>query len=513
VNFDFYSSKFLTKVLIMNFNKSVLVNFSIQLLTISLLVGCGGSGGSSGASSSSSTATAAFTGPISGIGSIVVNGIRFETVGVSVADSDDIYGTTSFNSSLALGMTVALGGDVDETASTGTPSKIRVVGGVRGKVSALTGTTISTLNGQTVNVDSNTVYAGLRTTFASIAVNDYVEIYGVTQTNGDFLATRVVSSSSLTQTNKLAIRGTIDSIPSATTYVVRTSSTATVTVACDPSATPACSLRPSGATLTAASGSTAGTPVRVVASDTTSLSVGVLTAVKVQSLSPEQLTAFSGVNASYSKIKGYTSQIGSDWYVGGVKVTGYSFTSVGQFVEVKGTWSGTVLQALKVETENDRTTGGTAYKNEFYGAVSGKNGNTFVVQGITVDASAATFSGGTLAGLANGDYVEVKGSLNNGSLTAVKVEVKNTSNASSSGAFAGAKFEVYGTVSSWTAVGNTFTLTALNSAGGVYTALASSATIAGTVANGSVVEAKGYLDGNQQFVITKLEVKDPNFRD
>jgi len=488
---------------------------SIQLLALASLVACGGGGGgSASALSTSTTAKAAFSGPIAGIGSIVVNGVRFETVGVTVEDSDDIYGSSAFNSSLTLGMTVALGGDVDETALTGTPTKIRVIGGIRGKVSALTGTTITTLNGQTVNVDSNTVYAGLRANLASLSPNnDYVEIYGIPQANGDFLATRVVSSSSLTQSNKLAIRGTIDSIPSANSYVVRTSSTATVSVACDPNATPACSIRPSGATLVAASGSVAGTPVRVVAADTTSLNGSVLTAVKIQSLSPEQLTAFSGVTASYAKIKGYTTQIGSDWYVGGIKVTGYTFASVGQFVEVKGTWAGSVLQATKVETESDRAIGGSAYKNEFYGAVSGKSGNTFVVQGVTVDASSATFSGGTLSALSNGDYVEVKGSLSNGTLTAVKVEVKNTTNASSSGAFAGAKFEVYGTVSNWSAVGSTFTLTALNAAGGTYTALASNASISGTVANGSVIEAKGYLDSNQQFVISKLEVKDSNFRD
>jgi len=376
--------------------------FSIQLVSLLLLTSCGGGGGSGSGLVSSSTATAAFSGPIAGIGSIVVNGVRFETVGVTVEDSDDIYGSTAFKNSLSLGMTVALGGDVDETALTGTPTKIRVIGGIRGKVSAFTGTTITTLNGQTVTVDSNTVYAGLRTNLAGIALNDYVEIYGVTQATGDFLATRVVSSSSLSQSNKLSIRGTIDSIPSANNYVVRTSSTTTVNVLCDPNATPACSLRPSGATLVAASGSVAGTPVRVVAADTTSLSGGVLTAVKIQSLSPDQLTAFSGVNATYAKIKGYTSQIGSDWYVGGIKVTGYTFTTVGQYVEVKGTWSGSVLQASKVETESDRSVGGSSYKNEFYGKVSGKSGNTFIVQGITVDATSATISGGTLTGLADG---------------------------------------------------------------------------------------------------------------
>lgn len=484
---------------------------TIQLIALLLLASCGGGGdsGRSTAIASSSKVTAAFAGPIAGIGSIVVNGVRFETVGVSVEDSDDIYGSTAFNSSLALGMTVALGGDVDETALTGSPSKIRVIGGPRGQVSVIPVTTITTLSGQVVTLDSTTVYAGLRTNLASIAINDFVEIYGIAQANGDFLATRVVSSVSLTPTNKLAIRGTIDSIPSANNYVVRTSSTATVTVVC---ATPSCLVRPSGATLTAASGGVAGTPVRVVATDTTSLSGGILTAVKIQSLSPDQLTAFTGVNSTFAKIKGYATQVGSDWYVGGVKVTGYSFSS-GNFVEVKGTWLGSVLQATKVETESSRKINGNSYKNEFYGAVSGLSGNTFVVQGVTVDASTASFTGGTLASIANGTYVEVKGSLSGGSLTAVNVEIKNATNETSIGTFGGAKFEVYGTVSGWTSAGNTFTITAFHAAGKTYTALASSATISGTVANASVIEAKGYLNTNQQFVVTKLEVKNSGFTD
>jgi hypothetical protein len=482
----------------------------MSLTCIAAIVGCGG--GSGGSASLGSNSTAAYSGPIAGLGSIVVNGVRFETVGVGVEDSDDIYGTQTFKNSLSLGMTVALAGSVDETSKTGSPSKIRVVGGVRGKVSATTATSISTLNGQTVLVDTSTVYAGLRSTLASLAVNDYVEIYGVTQSNGDFLATRVVSSASITAPNKLAIRGTIDSIPSANRYVVRTSSTTTVTVACDSAATPACLIKPSGVTLVATTSTVAGTPVRVIAADTTSLSAGVLTAVKIQSLSQDQLTNFTGVTPAYTKIKGYTSLVGTDWYVGSTKVTGLTFTA-GQFVEVKGTMVNGVLQATTVETESNRTVNNVPYKNELYGAVSAKSGNTFTVQGVSVDASTATFTGGTLAALANGNYVEIKGTVSNGVLTAITVDIKSSTSPSSNTIFANAQFEVYGTVSGWTNASAAFTLTTLNASSVVYNAIASNANISGTVANGSVVEVKGYLDNNQQLVISKVEVKDSTFRE
>ena len=482
----------------------------VAALMLGALSACGG-GGSGSASTSGSTYTASYAGPIAGLGSIVVNGVRFETVGVTVEDSDDIYGTTKYSKSLDLGMTVALGGDVDESAMTGTPSKIRVIGGVRGKVSATTATSITTLNGQTVTVDANTLYAGTRSALADITTTDYVEIYGVTQSNGDFLATRVITSASLSTTNKLAIRGTINSLPTAANpnqYVIKTSSSATVTVSCDPSAASPCVKRPAGATLVAAAGSVPGTPVRVVAADSTSLVSGVLNAVKIQSLNPEQLAAFDGVASTYAKIKGYTSLVGTDWYVGGVKVTGYTFTAAGQFVEVKGTWSNGVLQATKVELESQRTTvTGVAYKNELYGAVSSLSGNTFVVQGVTVNAATAIFSGGTLQTLANGNYVEVKGTLSGSTLTAVRVEIKNTQSAAATGGtFAGARFELYGTVTGWANANSTFTLTAN---GVAYTAsLAPGAAVTGTIANNSSVEAKGALNASSQFIINKLEVKE-----
>lgn len=98
-------------------------------------------------------------------------------------------------------------------------------------------------------------------------------------------------------------------------------------------------------------------------------------------------------------------------------------------------------------------------------------------------------------------------------MTAVKVEIKNASSTIASGTFGGDRFEIYGTVSGWTSAANTFTVTALNAAGATYTALASSATISGTIGNTSVIEAKGYLDSNRNFVVTKLEVKASGFTD
>ena len=88
-------------------------------LSALLLTACGGSGSDSDLSSSNdwslnpagvSSYTAAatnFQGPISGLGSIVVNGVRFETTNASVYDPDSFDDSTLFGSSLGMGMTVA----------------------------------------------------------------------------------------------------------------------------------------------------------------------------------------------------------------------------------------------------------------------------------------------------------------------------------------------------------------------------------------------------------------------
>ena len=488
------------------------------LLSI-LLAACGGGGGGGGdpGASGTVTQTAAYTGPIAGLGSIVVNGVRFETVGVEVEDSDDIYGSTGFRSPLALGMTVALGGSVNESTRVGRPSRIRVLGGARGYLSATPGplaTGLATVNGQSVVLDANTVFAGSSArgpvgTSADLQAGDAVEIYGLTQANGDFLATRVVVVASLTADHQLAIRGTVVSSPATSPatsdYFIRTSSSDIVQVACSG----ACELKPSGVVLGA------NAPVRVLASSAASLSGGVLVASRIQSMSLQDVTRFAGVASSYAEIKGYTQQVGSDWYVGGTRVTGYAFSGAGQFVEVRGVWSGNALQVSRVELESERRVSGGVYRNEFYGAVASKSGSTFSLQGVTVEAANAYFSGGSLATLADGDYVEVKGSLSNGVVQAIQVEIKRANGADDDDGdhgFPGGRFEVYGTVSGWTGLAAPFTLTTRH---GSYVALAANALLERGTApvNGSMIEAKGYLDASQRFVITRLELKGPGFSD
>ena len=127
---------------------------ALFVATSGLLTACSGGGGSDSHSSGDSWssnpagatnfngASAAYQGSISGLGSIIVNGVRFETTDAVVYDSDDFSthydnNTSTFSSPLALGMTVALFGDVDDSQSLGRAARIRIVGGVRGTMSAI----------------------------------------------------------------------------------------------------------------------------------------------------------------------------------------------------------------------------------------------------------------------------------------------------------------------------------------------------------------------------------------
>lgn len=501
---------------------------SLFLLTSSFLVACGGGGGDTPDDNTPVTwstnpagaatfkgVSAAYQGAITGLGSIVVNGVRFETTDAKVYDGDDFSNsydsnTTVFNSPLALGMTVALFGDVDDAQNLGRAARIRIVGGVRGTMSAVDTSALTlTLPIQTVQLSSATTYVGTSdgtatgtpitnlTHLAALGGNPMLTVYGSTQSDGRFLATRVVVTSASAHEMDVAVRGTITAI-SGSSYTVKTDVSKSITVNCS-----GCRVQPSGST------PVVGDAVRALATDISQWSGTTLTASRLQLVNALYLSRFqdSPSLASYAKIEGVAVLDGNRWTVGGVEVSGATLTA-GTVYEIKGTWAGSVLTATRVEVKGERNftgTGGamTSYSNEFYGALSNLSGNSFTVQGVNVDASSAYFPYGSLTTLSNGAFVEVKGRYVDGKLLATKVEVKAASGGNAS---AGRVFEMYGQVSDWSGVASAFKLTRF---GVTYKVQASANTRFehGTPVNGSYVEAKGYMDANNVFQVIKLEVK------
>jgi hypothetical protein len=510
-------------------SRSVLKPQAIALLlaATSFLTACGGGGGGSDSDHSDSSwstnpagaatfsgAAAAYQGSISGLGSIVVNGVRFETTDSVVYDSDDFStnydsNTSTFSSPLALGMTVALFGDVDDAQNLGRAARIRVVGGVRGTMSAITSSAI-TLPTQVIQVNAATTYGGTSDgTLSGTAVTAYADLaalvsthplltaYGLPQADGSFMATRVVVTNAATHALDVAVRGTITGI-TGNTYTVQTGTNSSITVDCS-----ACTIQPTGNT------PVVGDSVRALAQISTDWAGTTLTATRLQLVNAAYVTRFYGAPSAstYAKIKGVATQSNGNWYVGGVQVSGATLTA-NTIYEIKGTWSGSVLTASRVEVEGQRSfTNGlgqtSTYSNEFYGAVSNLSGSTFTVQGVNVNASSAYFPIGSVANLTNGTFVEVKGNYMTGNLNATKVEIKYASNSNAS---AGRVFEMYGQVAGWSGVNSSFSLTRL---GVTYTAQTSANTRFkyGTPSNGSYVEVKGYMDANNVFQVIKLELK------
>ena len=92
--------------------------------------------GSSPSTGTQATAagTATDSGAVSGLGSIVVNGVRFSTSNARATDAET---EGSYARAFALGTMVSVSGDVDDSSATATASSITVHGGVRGAVSAV----------------------------------------------------------------------------------------------------------------------------------------------------------------------------------------------------------------------------------------------------------------------------------------------------------------------------------------------------------------------------------------
>lgn len=140
------------------------------------LAGCGG-GGSDVAGLSSGGTGSFSVGPITGFGSVIVNGVRFDDSSASVSDDD---GGLHERSELKLGMMVVVTGSA-VTGTSATASSIVFGGELQGPISAISASPQTlTVLGQTVTITGSTFFdISMSGGFASLAVNDIVEVHGV----------------------------------------------------------------------------------------------------------------------------------------------------------------------------------------------------------------------------------------------------------------------------------------------------------------------------------------------
>lgn len=169
--------------------------YSVISLLGLLLCGCGGTSSSDNTVSSigidGSGAPASVTaGTIQGFGSVIVNGIRYNTDSASI----EISGQSALESELEVGDYVTIVGSVNTDGSSGVATSIRLQHNVIGSIDSISASTDSfSVLGQTVFVNADTFYDDLITprSLSGLSLDLTVEVSGFTRANGDIVATRI----------------------------------------------------------------------------------------------------------------------------------------------------------------------------------------------------------------------------------------------------------------------------------------------------------------------------------
>ena len=430
-----------------------------------LLSACGGGSGASSELISSVPITNAISlpvaGMVSGLGSIVVNGVRYETMGANVIDSDD---KRTINTPLGLGMIVSLEPGNTNASSA---SAIQIQRGIQGPA-ANSNATLKTLTvaGLPVTTDASTMIVranGSTGTFSDIATNP-VEVYGIPMVDGTFKASRIEIEASPVNVKLVGVISQLNT--SSASFKLGTGDNL-VTITYGLSTPPA------------------------------GLANGVVVSVHTSTF----LTA-TQYAASKIYLRANDASTFSEY------VTRYAGTS-----------------GVRNEA------------NELYGMVSNltlaNSTCTLQVQGVPVSVASANLC----TSLQNGDYVEVKGLLGNGTLAAYRIEFKtsggdrnisgytddendddhddlkyrritssgasNSAETTTNNAANNTTYEIYGTLSN--CANGTCTLTTNGTA--ITIDISTAIWEHGYVVTSGAVEVKGYMLSSSTFKVIKIESK------
>ena len=163
--------------------------FGRTLLMSLFLVACGGgveSGGTGGNASASYV-----SGPITGFGSVIVGGVRFDDTSAAITDAD---GDTRSRDDLKLGMTINVRGTPIAGDSSSAATSIVYGSAIVGPVSVINiGAASLTVLGQPVDVLTTTVFdESLGGALAALSLGDVIEVYALLDTATQrYSATRI----------------------------------------------------------------------------------------------------------------------------------------------------------------------------------------------------------------------------------------------------------------------------------------------------------------------------------
>jgi hypothetical protein len=370
-----------------------------------VLPACGGGGG--GTASVDTGGTGSFsTGRISGFGSVIVNGVRFEDNAARLADDDDEAKVLT-RDDLKLGMVVTVQGGAITAGSgdilpSATATAISVESQIKGPVESKTGTDTLVVFGQTVKVDAATVFEP-GVSFAGIAVGNVLEVHGFADAGGVVTASRIELEGA---TSEFKVRGFIGNL-TATTFQIGAATFNYATASRLPTAPLANGMFVRVRTQTVRNGSGQWVVNRI-----------------------DARRALEDRNEA--EIEGILVQTGSTFTVNGITINTSRLPAgtvmpVGQHVEVEGAMIGGVLFAREIEIENEN--------DEAEVDVTGQTSSvdttaqTFVVRGLTFHYSGATQvdDGSLPASLQNGVTVRARGTLptsGTGNIEATRIDFR-----------------------------------------------------------------------------------------
>jgi len=367
----------------------------LAAVSAAVVAACGGGGGggmSMPSGGAGGTATSYAAGPITGFGSVIVNGVRYDDGAAEVLDADD---RPHSRDGLRLGMMVEIdGAAMNRGLGTGRALRIRFGSEIVGPVAAVDAAagTLEVL-GQQVIVTATTVFDdGITGDLGSLA-GHVIEVHAqYDAATGQYRATRIELEDDATA---YRLRGVVDDLDT----TVRT-----FTI---------------GGELISYAGVTPLPP---------GLADGMTIRVRLQTAPVDghwvALSVGPGVRAVDDRaeahlrgtITAFTSSAAFEVNGRPVNAAQASFPDgtaglqLGARVEVEGALSGGVLVATEVELDDRHQQ--DRHRLELHGAVSGLDtgARTFRLRGITVSyGGSVAWKNGTEADLANGRRVEVKG--------------------------------------------------------------------------------------------------------
>lgn len=382
------------------------------LAATAVLVACGGGGTGSPASPPPSPPkvtpkTVFASGPITGFGSVIINGVRFDDSGATIDDEDDGNLTEA---QLGLGMEVDVDGDGDNNnAAKGTAHALHVHSALLGPVSAID-TTAGTLTvlGQTVAINAQTVFdTAITAGLGSIAAGAVVRVHGQFDTAlHSYVATRIELDADATH---YKIRGTLTALDA----VAKTLQIGATSI--DYSTT-------TNVPTTLAVGSV------IVARLATTPVNGIWTATKIDDghhdMHDHDEANLHGVISAFTSVKQFSVDGNPVDATNATFPNGQTGIALGATVEVEGQLANGVVIAKDVQLQDESQHDGQLV--ELHGKISALDtaAMTFVVRGVTVSyAGSVVFDHGTVAGLVNDLFVEVKAGLSANGATVVATSI------------------------------------------------------------------------------------------